>query len=392
MADIMTESSANQVNPETTVYELVTDAATLNSLCEKWQGCDYLAMDTEFIRTTTFYPHVGLVQINDGGKTSYLVDPLPITDWEAFRALMLNPAVTKVFHSCSEDIQVFMAAMQLVPTPVFDTQIAAAFLNQGFGISYQNLVSLGLGIELPKGETRSDWLQRPLSETQCQYAALDVACLPEIYQAQVQVLSGQGRLAWLEEECELLLQQYRNEMQRDFSTYYLNIKGAWQLNRKQLAILRDLAQWRELRARKRDKPRNWIIRDRTLIDIARLAPTDLEVLGNMEGVSKQFLRYEGGEMLALVAAASALSEDQLPPPLPRPLEGKAKSRLKKAQQFVEHQADQLGLPVEVLARKRWLTILLQDMQANGGTAPALPTELLGWRKPLLLPGLLDAMQ
>lgn len=390
----MTEVSSGQDMAVNTAYEMVTGDDTLNALCRKWLNCDFVAMDTEFIRTTTFFPHVGLIQVNGGGQTNYLIDPLTINDWDAFRDLMLAPAVTKIFHSCSEDMQVFMAAMQLVPTPVFDTQLGAAFLNAGFGISYQNLVNLCLGIELPKGETRSDWLQRPLTETQCQYAAMDVACLPEIYLAQCEQLEQAGRLVWLQEECETLLQQYRNEMLADFSAYFLNIKGAWQLNRSQLAILKELAQWRELRARKRDKPRNWIITDRNLIDIARLHPQHLDDLSDVEGLGRNFLRHEGSEILTLVESGAVIPEAKQPELLPKPPDGRAKARLKKAQQYVEKRARELDLPVEILARRRWLITLLQDMSDQGSNlpGPALPAELNGWRKPLLVPGLLDALR
>lgn len=388
----MPEANSNQGIPANTTYDMVTGDAALTALCEQWRNCEFLAMDTEFIRTTTFYPHVGLIQVNDGGAHSHLVDPLTISDWQAFSELMLDPAVTKIFHSCSEDMQVFMIALNLVPTPVFDTQIAAAFLNQGFGISYQNLVSLSLGFDLPKGETRSDWLQRPLTETQLRYAALDVACLPQIYQDQREKLAALNRLTWVQEECEALLQQYRDEMAGDYSAYYLNIKGAWSLNRRQLAILQSLARWREQRARKRDKPRNWIIKDRSLIDIAKRCPRHMDDLAGIEDIGKHFLHHEGREVLNLVAAAAALPEPELPGLLPRPLDGRAKSRLKRGQQFVEQRARDLDLPVEVLVRKRWLINMVQDMRDAKGDAPALPAELAGWRKPLLMPGLLEALE
>ncbi len=224
--------------------------------------------------TTTFFPQVGLVQVN-AGKGNHLIDPLEIADWGAFCELMVDPAITKVFHSCSEDLQVFMAVMQLVPSPVFDTQIAASLLNLGFGCSYQNLVRHYLEIDLPKGETRSDWLQRPLYDRQLNYAALDVACLPSIYLAQQTSLSEAGRLTWLEEECTTLIDQYQRELEGDFSAMFLGLKGAWQLSQRQLGVLKKLAEWRELRARKRDKPRNWIIKEKQLIDIARLCPQTL---------------------------------------------------------------------------------------------------------------------
>ncbi len=386
---IMTEPTPAQTIPGNTTHQMITGDAALNALCVRWHHSDYLALDTEFIRTTTFFPNVGLIQLNDGGDTSYLVDPLTITDWSAFRALMLDSGVMKIFHSCSEDLQVFMVALDLVPAPIFDTQIAAAFLSQGFGISYQNLVSLMHGIDLPKGETRSDWLQRPLSETQMQYASLDVAYLPAIYLEQSRQLAVKQRLGWMEEECETLLNQYRTEMAGDFSNFYLNIKGAWQLNRKQLAILKRLAAWREQRARKRDKPRNWIIKDKSLIEIARNCPDNMEALARTDELGKNFLRYEGKEILSLVVAATEMPESDWPEMLPRPLDGRAKSRLKKGQQYVENQAGVLDLPVEVLARKRWLISVLQE--TSGNAENALPPELLGWRKPYLLPGLLEAM-
>lgn len=379
-------------------YDLVQDDATLHALCAQWQTSPFLAMDTEFIRTSTFFPHVGLIQINAGDR-NILVDPLGINDWEPFKALMINAAVVKIFHSCSEDLQVFMVALKLVPYPVFDTQVAAAFLHEGFGCSYQALVRHHLGIDLPKGETRSDWLQRPLDDKQLHYAALDVACLPAIYHTQHAALRATGRLAWLEEECVNLLAQYRSEMTDDFADYYLNLKGAWPLDRRQLAILKALAQWREQRARKRDRPRNWIVQDKVLIDIARSAPASLAALESIDGVSKNFLRHEGQEVLKLVAQARDVAEEQLPAALPRPLDGKAKSRLKKAQDYAESKARELGLPVEVLVRKRWLIDLLQNLMASEklqGTPPPedslLPAGLSGWRMQLLLPGLLDAMR
>lgn len=372
-------------------YSLVEDDDTLATLCDEWRKCDCLAVDTEFIRTTTFFPRAGLIQVNDG-KANYLLDPLCLTEWEAFRQLMTSRDTVKIFHSCSEDLQVFMAALELVPEPVFDTQIAAAFLNDGFSCSYQALVKNCLGIDLPKEETRSDWLQRPLDEKQCHYAAHDVACLPAIYRAQHSALQETGKLAWFQEECESLLALYKKEMTADFADYYLNIRGAWQLDRQQLAVLQKLAQWRELRARKRDKPRNWIIRDKELMEIARLAPANTEQLRSIDGLGKNFLRYEGKEVIRLVAEALTIPEDSWPGLLPRPLGGSVKSRLRKGQQFAEEVASRHDLPVELLMRKRWLTSLLQNLKAlDSEDSPELPDELGGWRKALLFPGLLEAI-
>ena len=380
-------------------YALVTDNQTFQQLCQQWKSASFLAIDTEFIRTSTFYPHVGLIQINDGADNT-LVDPLTINDWELFCDLLQDKDIVKIMHSCSEDLQVFMASMQVLPEPVFDTQIAAGLLNEGFGCSYQTLVKNILDIDLPKGETRSDWLQRPLSENQCHYAALDVACLPTIYQHQKSALKESGRLGWLEEECALLITQYSEELKGDYSDYYLSFKGAWQLKSEELAVLQLLAQWRELRARKRDKPRNWIVKDKQLLEIARLRPGSLDDLKQIDDLGRHFLHHEGDEVLGVVKQALEISADLLPISLPKPLEGNEKQQLKNGQQFAEQKALELGLPTEMLIRKRWLISLLQnmrnlskeDLEQNTDTVEFLPVELAGWRKPLLIPELMEAME
>jgi len=380
-------------------YALVTDNQTFQQLCQQWKSASFLAIDTEFIRTSTFYPHVGLIQINDGADNT-LVDPLTINDWELFCDLLQDKDIVKIMHSCSEDLQVFMASMQVLPEPVFDTQIAAGLLNEGFGCSYQTLVKNILDIDLPKGETRSDWLQRPLSENQCHYAVLDVACLPAIYQHQKSALEESGRLEWLEEECELLITQYSEELDDDYSDYYLNFKGAWQLKSEELAVLQLLAQWRELRSRKRDKPRNWIVKDKQLLEIARLRPGSLDDLKQIDDLGRHFLHHEGNEVLRVVKQASEISTDLLPILLPKPLEGNEKQQLKKGQQFAEQKALELGLPMEMLIRKRWLISLLQNMrnlsqeglERHSDAVEFLPVELAGWRKPMLIPELMEAME
>ena len=380
-------------------YALVTDNQTFQQLCQQWKSASFLAIDTDFIRTSTFYPHVGLIQINDGADNT-LVDPLTINDWELFCDLLQDKDIVKIMHSCSEDLQVFMASMQVLPEPVFDTQIAAGLLNEGFGCSYQTLVKNILDIDLPKGETRSDWLQRPLSENQCHYAALDVACLPTIYQHQKSALKESGRLGWLEEECALLITQYSEELKGDYSDYYLSFKGAWQLKSEELAVLQLLAQWRELRARKRDKPRNWIVKDKQLLEIAKLRPSSLEDLKHIDDLGRHFLHHEGDEVLGVVKQALEISADLLPISLPKPLEGNEKQQLKNGQQFAEQKALELGLPTEMLIRKRWLISLLQnmrnlskeDLEQNTDTVEFLPVELAGWRKPLLIPELMEAME
>jgi ribonuclease D len=374
-------------------WTLVDNDAALASCCQRWADSEVLALDTEFMRVSTFYPKVALVQVADGSSIT-LIDPLKINDWSAFAALMTDPKITKVMHSCSEDMLVFHTFLHVLPSPVFDTQIATALLNEGVGISYLNLVKQRFGIELPKGETRSDWLQRPLTSEQLEYAALDVAYLPQVWQAQRAKLRELGREAWLQEDSTRQVQQYAAELASDFSDYYRNFKAAWQLRPQQLAALQKLAAWRELRARKRDKPRSWIVKDNALYGFALNLPTHKAQLSAMEDVSDNFVRFEGDEVLALVRAAREMKEAECPPPLQKPLTQGQKNKLRKAQEFVEATSAELGVPPEVLGRKRALQGLQQALidAAKQGTAPVVPDELLGWRQPFLLDTLTDILK
>jgi hypothetical protein len=150
----------------------IRDNDSLGQHCAEWQHLPFVALDTEFMRVDTFYPIAGLIQIGDGER-AYLIDPLTIDNWQPLAALLENPAVVKVLHACSEDLEVLLRLTGSLPAPLFDTQLAAAYLNLGFSMGYSRLVKEVLDLDLPKGETRSDWLQRPLSETQISYAAED---------------------------------------------------------------------------------------------------------------------------------------------------------------------------------------------------------------------------
>ena len=383
-----------------TDYVLITDDEALNKCCESWQSHTHLALDTEFMRTDSFYPKVALFQVNDG-KKNYLIDPLSISDWVKFQALMLAPEITKIFHSCSEDILVFIYQFGILPSPIFDTQVANAFLNQGFALSYQNMISEQFGINLPKGETRSNWLQRPLSEQQLDYAALDVAYLPEIYSRQKEKLAGMNKLAWVEEDCQRLLSNYQEELEQDFSQTYRNISAAWQLDEKQLYILKALAEWREKRARQRDKPRNWIIKDKELVSIAKIIPKNIAQLGQIEGLNANFIHYEGLALLEVMQEKLNQANACLPKQIARPLSNAQKKEFKKAQLLVEKKAVELNLPTEILGRKRTLLSLYQsilELKDTTSNEPIdvgkirLPDELQGWRNEILVKELIELMQ
>lgn len=376
-------------------YTILTTDAELASACASWQLSPALALDTEFMRVSTFYPELGLLQIADANAVT-LIDPLGISDWEPFKTLMLDERIVKVLHSCSEDLLVFFTFLRLLPTPVFDTQIAGAVLNEGNSLSYQNLVKTRFAVDLPKGETRSDWLQRPLTPEQLDYAALDVAYLYRCWQDQLRALQQQGRDTWLQEECRRLLGNYASEFTNDYSDYYLNFKSAWQLRPRPLLALKKLAIWREERARKRNRPRSWILKDTALFAIANSMVSSRSQLASIEDVSDNFVRHEGDSVLALVLQAKESTESECPPPLPPPLTNSEKQLLRRMQDLVEQRANMLGLPQEILGRKRALIPLLYAVLASPPDAPidesVLPAELTGWRREAILHPLLNLMR
>ncbi|HEX5842407.1 MAG TPA: ribonuclease D, partial [Pseudomonas sp.] len=249
----------------------IVDDASLAQHCATWRSLPFVAVDTEFMRVDTFYPIAGLLQVSEGER-AYLIDPLLISDWSPFADLLQDQAVVKVLHACSEDLEVFLRLTGSLPAPLFDTQLAAGYLNLGFSMGYSRLVQAVLNIELPKGETRSDWLQRPLSETQISYAAEDVLHLAEVYGALKQQLSEE-KYAWVLEDGAELVAGLGREVDPELA--YREAKLAWKLSRQQLAVLQALCAWRELQARVRNQPRNRVLREHSLWPLARTQPDNL---------------------------------------------------------------------------------------------------------------------
>ncbi len=213
----------------------------LQACCSDLSTASAIAVDTEFMRTDTFYPVAALFQISDGHHC-YLIDPLNIDNFKPLTELFQNQSVVKVFHACSEDLEVFNHFLKCLPYPLVDTQIAAGLLNYGSSLGYASLVNELLGVELEKGETRSNWLQRPLAEKQCTYAMDDVLYLLEVYQKLEVDLKDKKRFSWFQEECKTLLDIAREPVNP--SEYFRRIKSGWKLSRKDLSVLKALSEWR----------------------------------------------------------------------------------------------------------------------------------------------------
>jgi len=363
----------------------ILDDASLAEHCAAWQALPFVALDTEFMRVDTFYPIAGLLQVS-GGDGAYLIDPLRISDWRPFAALLEAPGVVKVLHSCSEDLEVFLRLSGSLPAPLFDTQLAAGYLNLGFSMGYSRLVQALLDIELPKGETRSDWLQRPLSELQVRYAAEDVSHLVEVYRALMARLAPQ-KVEWiLEDGAELVANLGREVVPEDA---WRDAKLAWKLSRQQQAVLRALCAWREREARARNQPRNRILREHSLWPLARTQPDNLVALARIEDMHPKTVRQDGETLLQLIREAAALPPEQWPEALPEPLPIEASALLKKLRAVGQREGERLDIVPELMLRKKTLEALLKSGYPNGPYQ--LPDSLRGWRRELMGQALLDCL-
>lgn len=347
-----------------------------------------LAVDTEFMRTNTFYPLPALLQVNDG-RANYLVDPLEIKDYAGLVDVMTSARVQKVLHSCSEDLDVFFTLFRCLPVNLLDTQVAAAFCGHDFSLGYGNLVQAILAIDLPKGETRSNWLQRPLTEAQKVYAALDVEYLYELATILNQQLTQLDRHDWVAQECALLIDNYVEGQKPSNAT--ARFKGAWRLDARQLGVLAALAQWRDQQAQARDVPRGYILKDKSVFAIAEMLPEHVGQLRRVPELSDKAIRRHGEMMVELVASVAAMEEAQLPTPIQRPPSSKQQELVKRMRETLAEVAEQHQIAPEYLARKKDYEYIVRA-QAIGKTGEDLfPESLNGWRAPLVKPEILKIL-
>lgn len=351
----------------------ITSDAQLKDCCGQWLQEPYLAVDTEFMRVTTFYPQAGLVQVADS-TGCYLIDPLCITDWQPFAAVLTNPLVVKVFHACAEDLEVCRCLTGVLPAPLADTQLAAALGGLGGSMGFQRVVKEVLNINLPKEETRSNWLERPLREEQVRYAVADVHYLYRLYPRLMSLLKKLDRQAWLSEDCDRLLQQSEHADQAGH--YYRRIKLAWKLRPQELLLLQQLSLWREQQARQRNVPRGKVLDDTVLWNIARFKAANNDQLAKA-GLQPVVIRNDGKALLEIVRQVVALDKSLWPSMLDKPLSPHAGQWFKMLRDVVADKAELLGIPADLLVNKRTLEALLRSGYPNGPYR--LPDSLNGWR-------------
>ena len=364
----------------------IRDNASLAQHCAAWRALPFVAVDTEFMRTETYYPIAGLIQIGDG-QVSFLIDPLEISDWTPFSELLEDPQVVKVLHACSEDLEVFLQLTGSLPQPLFDTQLAAAYLNMGFSMGYSRLVQAVLDIELPKDATRSDWLLRPLSDNQVLYAAEDVQHLAEVYRILAPRLSAE-KLTWMLEDGAEQCSNLRREV--DPYELYRESRLGWKLAPKQLVVLRALYAWRELQARQRNQARNRIVREQALWPMAKQQPDNLVTLARIEDMHPRTVRQDGENLLQLIKQALQTPEADWPERLAEPLPAAAAAQLKQLRAIGEALAEAKDMAPELMLRKKYLEQLLKSGYPDGPYQ--LPEGLRGWRRELMGEALLNALQ
>jgi len=276
-------------------FLFIDNEVSLSELCKKLEQSNWLAVDTEFERVNTYYPELCLIQISNG-PIHAIIDPIAISHLEVFYDLLYNESITKVLHSAHQDLEIFFNIKRSIPKPLFDTQIAAPLFDYAQGIGYGNLVKEVLAIELDKGQSRTDWKKRPLTKEQLRYAADDAIYLGKVYDIFSEKIKSIENLHNFNAQIERLykLQTY----EPDPASMWKKIYAAKRLKGKQLDIVKKLAEWREVTARKRNKPRKWILENHKIIDIAKLPIESKEDLLNVIN-EKAFNRY-GDDLFAIV--------------------------------------------------------------------------------------------
>ena len=355
--------------------ELITTTQGLEKAVSQLSKSDFVTVDTEFIRETTFWPELCLIQMASPDTTA-LVDALaPDIDLSSFFALMADKAVVKVFHAARQDIEIVFHLGNLIPEPVFDTQVAAMVCGFGDAISYDQLVARITGVNLDKSSRFTDWRRRPLSDKQLDYALADVTHLRDVYLYLQDRLTSEGRNDWVSEEIRILTARETYDVHPDDAWKRLKIRLRKPV---ELAVMQKVAAWRERAARERNVPRGRVIKDDTIQEIAQQQPRDAEALSRLRTIPKGWERssHANGLVEAINEALSIPKEDL--PRLPKQYNapegtGAASDVLKLLLKII---TEDHGVAPKVVASSDDI-----DQIAAKGNAADVPA-LKGWRREL----------
>ena len=289
----------------------IANQEDLEAFAKRAMRSSVLAIDTEFLREKTYYAKLCLLQLATDDETA-IVDPFEVEDLRVLAPLLENESVVKLFHAGGQDLEILLREVGTLPRPLFDTQVAAALLGHTQQIGYAALVHAECGVTLKKIDSFTDWSRRPLSESQLEYAADDVAYLPRMYERMRAQLVELGRLAWLDRDFEDLADPKRyatNERER-----YRRLKRVSQLSRRQLAAAREVAAWRELEAQRRDVPRKWVVTDEQIVEACKREARTIDELFMVRGMSDRLSTKDARCVVALMSSALDAPPDAWPEP------------------------------------------------------------------------------
>jgi len=352
-------------------FEVVSDSARLKEICDRFKGHSFVSVDTEFIRETTFWAKLCLIQMANP-EFAVIVDPLADgIDLAPFFELMREESVTKVFHAARQDVEIFVKLDDAVPKPLFDTQLAAMVCGYGDQISYDQLVNRITGERIDKSSRFTDWQRRPLSDKQLNYAVSDVTHLCEVYLSLKANLEEQGRSDWVGEELAVL---------NDIETYRTHPENAWKRLKmrvrkpRQLAVMQKVAAWREQEAQNRDMPRQRILKDEAVYEIALQQPRNSEQMGRLRSLPRGFERSQAAQaLIAAVEEAMAMPENELPTmPKTRPAPEHASAAAELLKVLLKMVAEENGVASRLIATVDELEKVAADDKAD---VPAMR----GWR-------------
>jgi ribonuclease D len=349
---------------------VITSSAKLAAACERLARQPYVTVDTEFMRETTYYPKLCLLQVASV-EEALVIDPLEQgIDLAPFFSLLRDERVVKVFHAARQDIEIFWHMARTIPKPLFDTQIAAMVCGYGDQVSYEQLANDLGNARIDKTQRFTDWSRRPLSEAQLNYAKADVTHLRAVYEALAAKLAASGRKTWLAEDMAVL---------ETPATYETKPEDAWQRlagrlkKQRDLGVLIEVAAWREQDAQKRDVPRQRVLRDDTLMEVVQARPQNIEALGRLRAVSQGLERSRAGQALVAAVARGLAIDPKSLPQLAR------RGRLPRHDSTVEF----LKLLLKIVSQKTEVAskiiATIDDLEALAAGTSESQTVLTGWR-------------
>ncbi|MBU5616304.1 HRDC domain-containing protein [Psychrobacter sp. TAE2020] len=353
----------------------IREQSQLAEVINALEGCGRVALDTEFIKRDTYYPRLALVQLNTGNHI-YLLDAPQLQLGEFWQAV--SEVDIAIWHACGEDLGIFYLLSDCPPlTNIFDTQIALSYLTGQLQMGYQQALDDQLDMHIDKEQSQSDWLRRPLSDEQEQYAIDDVRFLPALYLSIEYALKSQGLYDYVWADCQLYAAELYAAQHVADDEMYLTMAD-YRYNSQQMAVLQAVAIWREELARSTNQPRTFVIKKQAVREIITENPSNLRELAHKTTIHRSMLRLYGEELLKIITDAKGLSAVEHPACLPAPYRSKNKILSKAVQDAIAERAEQIGVPENVLIRKKWLS-QLYEVIAYSKDWVELPQGLQGWR-------------